>query len=67
MPEAPAPVLGGVRTHIRGSQYGVRGLDEAGDDMEMRLQGPFITVTQVVHTEQVRRIPFPSKEVKNQS
>ena len=59
IPEAPAPMLGGVRTHIRGSQYGVRGVDGEGDDMEVPLQGPFITVTQMVHTEQVRCVPFP--------
>ena len=53
IPDVPSPVVDGVRTHIRGSQYGVRGVDRVGDDMEMPLQGPFITVTQVVHTEKV--------------
>ena len=52
-PEMPPPALGGVRTQIRGSQYGGRSFDRIPDDMELPLQGPFITVTQLVHTEKV--------------
>ena len=55
LPELPSPVLGGVRTHIRGSQYGGGGsFDRGGDDMELPLQGPGITVTQEVHSKKVR-------------
>ena len=52
-PEMPPPALGGVRTQIRGSQYGGRSFDRIPDDMELPLHGPFITVTQVVQTEKV--------------
>lgn len=52
-PETPPPVLGGVRTQIRGSQYGGRSFDRIPDNMELPLHGPFITVTQVVRTEKV--------------
>ena len=55
-PEVPPPVLGGVRTHIRGSQYGGRSFDRVPDDMELPLHGPFITVTQVVHTEKTENV-----------
>ena len=52
-PQMPPPALGGVRTQIRGSQYGGRSFDRIRDDMELPLHGPFITVTQVVQTEKV--------------
>ena len=50
----PPPVLGGVRTHIRGSQYGGKNYEKASDDMELPLHAPGIHVTQVVRTEKVR-------------
>ncbi len=56
-PEVPPPppaLLGGVRTHIRGSQYGGRTFDRSDYDLEMPLHGRGITVTQVVQTEKVR-------------
>ena len=52
-PQALPPVLRGVRTHIRGSQYSGRSFGGVGDDMELPLHGPGITVTQVVHSEKV--------------
>ena len=55
LPEIPSPVLGGVRTHIRGSHYGGLSFDRGGDDMEMPLQSQGITVTQVLHSEKVRK------------
>ena len=57
-PEIPSPVLSGVGTHIRGSQYGGGSFDRGGDDMELPLQGPGIIVTQEVHSEKVKR-PSP--------
>ena len=54
LPEVPSPVLGGVRTDIRGSQYGGGTFDRGGGgDIEMPLQGSVIMVTQVVHSEKV--------------
>lgn len=65
LPEIPTPVLSGVRTHIRGSQYGGRSYDRSGDDMEMPLQGRGITVTHVVHSEKVRwGSPFRKERTK---
>ena len=52
-PETPPPALGGVRTQIRGSQYGGSSFNRVPDDLELPLHGPFITVTQVVQTEKV--------------
>ncbi|CAD6590909.1 MAG: hypothetical protein ASARMPRED_005103 [Alectoria sarmentosa] len=54
LPEIPSPVLSGVRTHIRGSQYGGGSFDRGGDDMELPLQGPGIIVTQEVHSEKTQ-------------
>ena len=51
--EMPTPMLGVVRTHIRGSEYGGRSLDRVGDGTELPLQGRGITVTQMVRTEKV--------------
>lgn len=60
-PDAPPLVLGGVRTHIRSSQYGGRSSDRVGDDMELPLHGPGVTVTQVVHSEKVGQDIFSRK------
>lgn len=64
MPQIPAPALGGVRTHIRGSEYGETSFDRGGDDMELPLQGPGITVTQEVRSEKTPRhgLKRPSAE-----
>ena len=59
-PVTPPPALGGVRTQVRGSQYGGRSFDRIPDNMELPSHGPFITVTQVVQTEKVER-NFPRK------
>ncbi|CAF9936975.1 hypothetical protein IMSHALPRED_010973 [Imshaugia aleurites] len=64
LPEIPSPVLGGVRTHIRGSHYGGLSFDRGGDDMEMPLHSQGITVTQVLHSEKTSRQgdPGPSAQ-----
>ena len=66
-PETPPPAMGGVRTQIRGAQYGGRSFGRIPDDMELPLHGPFITVTQVVQTEKVNRNFFSKHRKKDQS
>ena len=53
LPVPPAQVLGGVSTHIRGSQYGAGNYDRGDYDMEMPLHGHGITVTQDIRSEKV--------------
>ncbi|CAF9917151.1 MAG: hypothetical protein ALECFALPRED_011062 [Alectoria fallacina] len=65
LPEIPSPVLSGVRTHIRGSQYGGGSFDRGGDDMELPLQGPGIIVTQEVHSEKVKKYLARYQKKKN--
>lgn len=65
LPELPLPVLGGVRTHIRGSQYDRGSFDRGHDDMELPLQGPGIMVTQEFHSEKVKRLGPVSRKTKD--
>ncbi len=58
LPAIPSPVLSGVRTYIRGSQYGGGSFGRGGDDTELPLQGPGIIVTQNIHSEKVN-LPSP--------
>ena len=53
LPVPPAPVLSGVSTHIRGSQYGAGDYDRGDYDMELPLHGPGIIVTQDIRSEKV--------------
>ena len=64
LPNVPSPVLGGVKTHIRGSHYGGPSLDNGAYNLELPLHGPGITVTQVVQTEKVRQALHPEKSKK---
>ena len=53
LPVPPAQVLGGVSTHIRGSQYGAGDYDRGDYDLELPLHGPGIIVTQDIRSEKV--------------
>ena len=53
MPDMPSPVLGGVRTHIRRSQYGEGSFDRIGEEMELSPHRKGIIVTQRIQSEKV--------------
>ncbi|KAM0795151.1 hypothetical protein BDR22DRAFT_920939 [Usnea florida] len=55
LPVPPAQVLGGVSTHIRGSQYGAGDYDRGDYDMGLPLHGPGIIVTQDIRSEKTSR------------
>ena len=61
--ETPSPVLGGVQTRIRSSQYDERSFDRGSDELELQLQEPGITVTQHVHMKKVRPAPSFHQEI----